>query len=55
MKAFYRIKRDGQGLWLKMYTDCKWPWYAACLQLHKDNTIKGQVKEAFAEFVAELP
>ena len=54
MRAFYKIKRDGTGLWVKMYTDCKFPWHAACLPLHLGNDVRQQAKEAFKEFVAEL-
>ena len=54
MKLFYRIKRDGQGLWVKMYSDCPFPWYAANRLLVKSTAKERRLeaKEAFAEFVA---
>lgn len=50
MKAFYRIKRDGLGLWVKMYTDCKFPWYAASRLIEN----RQEAREAFADFVREI-
>lgn len=50
MKAFYKIKRVNGILWAKMYTDCKHPWYAACVPIKNAK----EARTAFKDFVEEL-
>ena len=48
MKLFYRIKRDGVGLWVKMYSTCPYPYYASSRLIRH----RSEAKAAFATFVA---
>lgn len=50
MELFYRIKRDGKGLFIKMYSDCEFPWYAASYPINHRN----EAPEIFASFVADI-
>ena len=46
MKLFFRVKRVDGILWVHMYSDCKYPWYAASRPV---MNIK-EARTAFAEF-----
>ena len=50
MKAFYRIKKKDGVLWIKMYTACVYPWFAASRPI----TNRKEARSAFAEFVREI-
>ena len=51
MKAFYRVQQKNGILWAKMYTNNKWPWFAACRPVRN----RKEAKVAFEEFVRDLP
>ena len=46
MKLFFRVKRVDGLLWAKMYSDCKYPWYAASRLVANAK----EAKTAFVEF-----
>ena len=50
MKLFYKIKRDGSGLWVKMYSNCKGNYYA----VSRPIKTRIEAKVAFAEFAEEI-
>jgi hypothetical protein len=50
MRLFYRIKRDGKGLWVKMYSDCKYPYYAASRLINN----RKEAADAFNTFAADI-
>lgn len=50
MKVHWRVKRDGTGLWVEMFTDGPFPYFAARRIIEKRN----EAREAVEVFVEEL-
>ncbi len=50
MKLFYRVQQVNGILWVKMYSDCKWPWFAARRPIKN----RKEAITAFNQFVEEL-
>ncbi len=54
MKLFWRVKRDGRGLWVRMYSDCKGDYYAALRPVANRAEARAEARAAFKDFVKDI-